>query len=114
MLLAVRAGASADPEVAELWQTNLEQRRTVQRHLMDALAAKSPGVAPHAATDVALALLSPETYTHLVRESGWTPERYEAWVLDTVAVAAGAGVTVLLGILPQPLLDLADRAAEFL
>ncbi|NKR57456.1 TetR family transcriptional regulator [Rhodococcus hoagii] len=89
VLLAVRAGASADPEVAELWQTNLEQRRTVQRHLMDALAAKSLGVDALAATDVALALLSPETYTHLVRESGWTPERYEAWVLDTVAVAAG-------------------------
>ncbi|EME15294.1 NADH-quinone oxidoreductase subunit NuoN [Rhodococcus triatomae] len=42
------------------------------------------------------------------------PEVVTPSPLTTVAVAAGAGVTVLLGILPQPLLDLADRAAEFL
>lgn len=89
VLLAVRAGASADPEVADLWRTNLEQRRTVQRHLMDALASKSDDTDPVSATDVALALLSPETYTHLVRDSGWTPERYEGWVVGTVAAAAG-------------------------
>ncbi|NGP07030.1 NADH-quinone oxidoreductase subunit NuoN [Rhodococcus sp. 14C212] len=35
-------------------------------------------------------------------------------VLTTVAVAAGAVVTVALGVFPQPLLDLADRVAVFL
>ncbi|GAA4473975.1 NADH-quinone oxidoreductase subunit NuoN [Rhodococcus olei] len=34
--------------------------------------------------------------------------------LTTSAVAVGAAVTVLLGIAPQPLLDLAERAADFL
>jgi NADH-quinone oxidoreductase subunit N len=34
--------------------------------------------------------------------------------LTTVAVAVGAVVTVLLGIVPQPLLNLADSAAHFL
>ncbi|WFS16090.1 NADH-quinone oxidoreductase subunit NuoN [Rhodococcus aetherivorans] len=35
-------------------------------------------------------------------------------VLTTVAVAAGAVMTVVLGVFPQPLLDLADRVAVFL
>ncbi|MGW0173938.1 NADH-quinone oxidoreductase subunit NuoN [Rhodococcus sp. NPDC003322] len=34
--------------------------------------------------------------------------------LTTIAVAIGAAVTVLLGIVPQPVLDLAERAAAFL
>lgn len=42
------------------------------------------------------------------------PEVVVPGPLTTVAVAAGAVVTVLLGIAPQPLLDLAARAAEFL
>ncbi|QKT13567.1 hypothetical protein [Rhodococcus sp. W8901] len=68
-------------EVAELWRTSLEQRRTVQQHLMEALAGK--------AVDVALVLLSPETYTRMVFDSDWSPERYERWVHDTVSAAAG-------------------------
>ncbi|CAM2858117.1 TetR/AcrR family transcriptional regulator [Prescottella defluvii] len=88
-LLAVRAAAAADAEVAELWRTNLDQRRTVQQHLMEALAGKADGVDTAAAVDVALALLSPETYTQLVRDGDWSPERYEQWVHDTVAAAAG-------------------------
>jgi NADH-quinone oxidoreductase subunit N len=35
-------------------------------------------------------------------------------VFTTVAVSLGVVVTVLLGIVPQPLLDLADHASVFL
>ncbi|MFD4294599.1 NADH-quinone oxidoreductase subunit NuoN [Rhodococcus sp. NPDC058505] len=34
--------------------------------------------------------------------------------LTTASVAVGAAVTVLLGVVPQPVLDLAERAAQFL
>lgn len=36
------------------------------------------------AADVIHALWSPEMYTILVRELGWTPERYERWMADTL------------------------------
>lgn len=42
------------------------------------------------------------------------PEVVTPGALTAVSVAAGAGVTVVLGVAPQPLLDLADRAAPFL
>ena len=35
-------------------------------------------------------------------------------VLTPAAVTAGVVVTIVLGVMPQPLLDLADRASVFL
>jgi hypothetical protein len=37
------------------------------------------------AADVIHALWSPEVYTILVDEMGWTPDRYETWIADTIA-----------------------------
>ena len=34
-------------------------------------------------------------------------------VFTAVAIAAGLAVTVVLGVLPQPVLDLADSASRF-
>lgn len=41
------------------------------------------------ATDIHWALSSPEVYRLLVRERGWSPVRYEAWL-------ANAATTLLL------------------
>ncbi|MBV8788014.1 MAG: NADH-quinone oxidoreductase subunit NuoN [Mycobacterium sp.] len=43
-----------------------------------------------------------------------TPHVVEPGILSKVAIAVCAAVTVLLGIFPQPLLDLADHAAQLL
>ena len=43
-----------------------------------------------------------------------TPHVVEPGILSKVAIAVCAAVTVLLGIFPQPLLDLADQAAQLL
>ncbi len=66
---------------------NIEQRRTVQSVFVEALAGRGalrPGLSVDDATDVTLALLSPETYTLLTVERGWSPDRWRAWAGDAL------------------------------
>lgn len=94
ILLALRAAASADEDAARLWQINRTQRRTVQEHLMVGIVEKAPTVDLETAVNVALTLLSPETYTDLVVDAGWTGQKYEEWVVNTLAATLGLDRTV--------------------
>jgi AcrR family transcriptional regulator len=87
LLEVVRGAAPTDPDLATAWRANIEQRRTVQRVFVDALAGRGalrPGLTVDDATDVTLALLSPETYTLLTVERGWSPDRWRAWARDAL------------------------------
>ncbi|MEV4252142.1 TetR family transcriptional regulator [Spirillospora sp. NPDC049652] len=84
LLEVVRAAASTDPDVGELWETNGRQRLTVQLAFACALAGKTPlreELTPETAADVAHAILSPETYHLLVGERKWTHEAWQAWAV---------------------------------
>ncbi|MFD7628266.1 TetR/AcrR family transcriptional regulator [Streptomyces sp. NPDC059851] len=90
VLEVVRGAATADPELAELWRINHEQRHAVQLRFAQALLAKAGGSLRHghdgaAAADIALTVLGPETYDLLVTRRGWTPARWEAWAADALA-----------------------------
>ncbi|NMM88498.1 TetR family transcriptional regulator [Rhodococcus sp. SRB_17] len=89
ILLALRAAASADEDAALLWQINREQRRTVQQHLMIGLVEKAPTVDLETAVNTALSLSSAETFTDLVIDAGWSGQRYEEWVVDTLSATLG-------------------------
>ena len=55
--------------------------------LITALAAKSPlrdGLDTAMATDIALALQSPEMYQFLTSRRGWSPSRWEQWTADAL------------------------------
>ena len=87
VLQVVSSAASADPEIAELWETNNAQRAAVMERLITALAAKGPlreGVDPAMAIDIALALQSPEMYQYLTKRRGWSPSRWEHWTADAL------------------------------
>ncbi|MFI6396052.1 TetR/AcrR family transcriptional regulator [Nonomuraea sp. NPDC050547] len=82
LLDAVRSAAPTDPDLSELWATNLRQRLTVQRVFARALAGKTPlrdDMEPETAADIALTILSPETYTLLVAERRWSHAAWQAW-----------------------------------
>ncbi|MCN9244799.1 TetR/AcrR family transcriptional regulator [Streptomyces sp. RY43-2] len=82
LLDVVRSAAPSDPDLNRLWRTNLEQRLTVQRAFAEALVRKTAlreGLTLDAAADIALATLSPETYTLLVSERHWTHEAWQGW-----------------------------------
>ncbi|MGW7679924.1 TetR/AcrR family transcriptional regulator [Kribbella sp. NPDC054772] len=92
VLQVVAHAATADAEIHELWETNNAQRAVVMEQLIAALAAKTPLRAEldaAEATDVALALLSPEVYQFFTVRRGWEPARWEKWT-------AAALVTQLL------------------
>ncbi len=82
-LLDVVRGASAlDPDLRELWTTQIEQRMAVQRVFVNALAQEGllrPGLTRAAAVDSSALVLGPETWTLLVNERGWTTLRWARW-----------------------------------
>ncbi len=87
VLQVVAGAASADPDIAELWETNNTQRAIAMEALITALAAKSPlrdGVDTAMAIDIALALQSPEMYHYLTSRRGWSPGRWEQWTADAL------------------------------
>ena len=103
LLSVVRDAAGADPEMAEQWRVNEEQRYIAHRSLAELLAAKGdalrPGLTVAEAADVLFTLLSPEVYLLLTVVRGWPPARWQGWVADTIARATlrvGAGPAACL------------------
>ena len=89
LLEVIRSAAANDPELAELWETNIAQRHLVQLRLAEALAAKTPlrgGITAARTADIALATLAPETYRLLVHERGWTEAEWESWATDALTL----------------------------
>lgn len=87
-LWTVLLGAAAsDPVVDTALRAILARRAVDYRRFVDELVARglAPAVADPDATAAALSFqLSPEGYQQLVTQSGWTPERYTAWLRSAV------------------------------
>jgi AcrR family transcriptional regulator len=82
----LRAAASADPELAELWQASEDERRTGAGYVVDALLGKGPLKAAldrDAAVDLLWVLTSSASFQGLVRARGWPRHKYERWLGDT-------------------------------
>jgi AcrR family transcriptional regulator len=83
----LRAAGGQDPSLASMWQQDSDPRLDVQTAAARSLMAK-PGARTHLsvehAADLLFGLLSPELYLLFVRDRGWTPDRWEQWVYDTL------------------------------
>ncbi|MEV4532665.1 helix-turn-helix domain-containing protein [Asanoa sp. NPDC049518] len=82
----VEQAAGSDPEISGLWP-EANPRYTVQstaaRSLMGKPGARADVSAADAA-DVLYGILSPELYLLLVRDRGWSPERFRGWAVSTL------------------------------
>jgi len=88
--LALAAAATADPEAAEIWRKNVDDRRTGMTMFAADLAATGelrPEHTVDTAADVLWLAMDVRNYDWLVRRCGWPPERYQRWYVDTVAAA---------------------------
>ena len=86
-LEVVRGAATADPDLAALWERSIQQRATVMERFIAALAAKTAlrdGMDQATAVDIALALQSPELIMFLTGQRGWSPEKYEQWLANAL------------------------------
>jgi AcrR family transcriptional regulator len=83
----LRGAASADPEIAALWELNKAQRFAGQSELARILARDTlgAGVTARVVADTLFAIGSPETYRLLVVDRGWSADRFERWYADTLA-----------------------------
>lgn len=73
----------SDENIARLWEEWQQRHRYAVRRAVESLAAAGHlrddlGIAE--ATDILYALLGTEVYRALVRERGWTQQRYEDWL----------------------------------
>ncbi|MEU7873480.1 TetR/AcrR family transcriptional regulator [Dactylosporangium sp. NPDC049140] len=83
----LQAAGAQDPNLASLWQQDTDPRLEVQRAAARSLIAK-PGAradltVEHAA-DLLYGLLSPQLYLLFTRDRGWTADRWEQWVHNTL------------------------------
>ncbi|HEU4946503.1 MAG TPA: helix-turn-helix domain-containing protein [Kribbella sp.] len=84
---AVEAAAGADTEVAALWETMQQQRLAGSRMVTTSLAGKTAmrgGYTAEAAADLLWSFGSPMVYRKLVRERGWSSQRFESWFADAL------------------------------
>jgi hypothetical protein len=90
----LQAAASSDPEVAAMWSYDVDPRYVVHQNAAETLAGK-PGVRVdmpiEEMTDLLYSLLSPELYLLLVHGRGWTRDRWERWVGNTLCSQLCAG-----------------------
>ncbi len=85
IVVALRAAASAHPELAALWKQIAERRAANMRLFADDLLATGevrPELDREAVADVIWSMNAPEFYTLLVGERGWSPGRFAAWLTE--------------------------------
>ncbi|HEX5812722.1 MAG TPA: hypothetical protein VFY38_11495, partial [Pseudonocardia sp.] len=78
LVLAVFEGARADPDLAALAAQLTAQRATTARWLVDAMTRLAAPRSADAADDLWL-LMDPAVFDRLVRQRGWSPQRYARW-----------------------------------
>jgi AcrR family transcriptional regulator len=84
---AVGQGASVEPEVADVWQGIVEQRRKGMRRIVESLGARGhlrEGLNVDRAADIIYGLHRPETLAVFVGERGWSLEDYKEWSYSTL------------------------------
>jgi AcrR family transcriptional regulator len=85
ILDVIRSAAPADPDTGALWARIQTEFHDNQRAIVQSLADKDAlgvGLTADAAADILWTLNHPNLYALLVRDRGWSPERYERWLGD--------------------------------
>jgi AcrR family transcriptional regulator len=86
----MRGAGVVAPEFAQLEKKREGHRYDAQQSLIDFLSQSGqlrPGVTKQAARDILWALTGRELYRMLVRERGWTSQKYEDWLGETLATS---------------------------
>lgn len=83
----IRRAADADAELAQLWETNIGQRRAGVALVLDTVLADATlrrGLTRERAVDLLWTFHGPEMFHMLVTVNGWTIDEYESWLGSTL------------------------------
>jgi len=86
----LQMAAASDPKAAELQRTDDARRADAQRTYIELLRKNGPlakGLTVDDAAATYAALANPTNYAFLTGERGWTPQRFERWLADTLTRA---------------------------
>jgi AcrR family transcriptional regulator len=86
---AAECAAEHDDAVRELWLAVEGERLATGPVLaarLDAIALLRDGCDQQTAATVLTTILSPATWRALVRDAGWSPDRFESWAAETLAL----------------------------
>jgi len=81
----LRTASAADPKLSREWQRWQDRHLAAVRAVAQSLANRGAlrrDLDVRSATDVLYTIGGPETFRQLVRERGWTAERYERWLVE--------------------------------
>lgn len=84
----LRSAAAVDDAASQMQHRDTLRRIEGQRFYVKLLLANGPlreGLTETEAADVYSALASPDNYAFFVGTRGWTADRFEAWLADTLA-----------------------------
>jgi AcrR family transcriptional regulator len=85
VLRALEIAASVDPEAAEVWERFQQQRRQGLNEFAAALTGKTTRVRYDEGTITdTLCMLAADAYLRLVRDAGWSTDRYQDWLTDVL------------------------------
>ena len=83
----VRDAGSAETDIAELWTEGEGRRRAGEAAIVHGWAEGGvlrPGLSEGEALDVLWSMTGPDFYRLLVWDCGWSPARYESWLVAAV------------------------------
>jgi AcrR family transcriptional regulator len=81
----LRSASATDPKVSREWKRWQERHLAAVGAVARSLAKRRAlrrGLDVASATDILYAIGGPDTFRQLVRERGWTSERYERWLAE--------------------------------
>ncbi len=87
LMTAGAAAAATDPEIRAMWETGMARRLDdLSRVAADLWATGElrPELGADGTIDVLWTMTGPEVYKLLTVDRGWTPERYEAWLGESL------------------------------
>ncbi|MCW2640571.1 MAG: HTH-type transcriptional regulator mtrR [Dactylosporangium sp.] len=90
VMIALAGAATADPDAAEIWRKNVEERRQGMAVFAADLAATGrlrPEQDVDRVADILWLAMDVRNYDWLVRQRDWSLEQYQRWYVDTVAAA---------------------------
>jgi AcrR family transcriptional regulator len=88
LVAAAFEAAPGDPALRALADQLVAQRLQTVGWIVDRLVERAPlrtGLSHGAAIDTVWVLMEPVVFLRLTRDRGWSPARFEAWFVDSVA-----------------------------
>ncbi|WP_405114686.1 TetR/AcrR family transcriptional regulator [Micromonospora sp. NBC_01405] len=90
VMLALAGAATADPDAAEIWRKNIDERRRGMAMFAAELVgtgALRPDLDVEQVADILWLAQDVRNFDWLVRQRGWPLEQYQRWYVDTVSGA---------------------------